>query len=170
MVTAAPGPAWGELVPRVPVSAGALLRDEAGRLLIVKPTYKSGWLVPGGQMEADGESPWEACRREVAEETGLELSVGRLVAVDFVRPKPGDPGGVRLLFDGGTVSPDAARRIRLPASELSDYRFARWDDARRLLRPALRRRIEHVRAATGAVYLERGRPVPAFAGPLRPET
>ncbi len=59
------------VLPRVPASAGALLHDDGGRILVLKPTYKRGWTVPGGQMEEDGESPWEACRREVAEETGL---------------------------------------------------------------------------------------------------
>ena len=40
--------------PGIPVSAGALVFDRAGRLLILKPTYKSGWTIPGGVMEADG--------------------------------------------------------------------------------------------------------------------
>jgi hypothetical protein len=49
-----------ELVPRIPASSGALIRDRKGRLLILKPTYKSGWTIPGGIVEADGETPWEA--------------------------------------------------------------------------------------------------------------
>jgi ADP-ribose pyrophosphatase YjhB (NUDIX family) len=81
------------VLPRVPVSAGALLHDGSGRILILKPTYKAGWTVPGGQMEEDGESPWEACRREVAEETGLVVERGRLVCVDFLRPRRDRPGG-----------------------------------------------------------------------------
>ena len=56
-----------EGLPAIPVSAGALIFDRAGRLLILKPTYKTGWTIPGGVMEADGETPWEACRREVRE-------------------------------------------------------------------------------------------------------
>src|SRR5690348_2961409 len=52
-------------VPAIPVSAGALIFDRRGRLLIIKPTYKSGWTIPGGVMEADGETPWQACMREV---------------------------------------------------------------------------------------------------------
>ena len=87
------------VLPRVPVSAGALLHDGTGRILVLKPTYKSGWTVPGGQVEEDGESPWEGCRREVAEETGLVVDSGRLVCVDFLHPRPGKPGGVRFLFD-----------------------------------------------------------------------
>jgi NUDIX domain-containing protein len=45
------------LVPRVPASAGALLFDGQGRLLVLKPSYKRGWTIPGGQVEADGSSP-----------------------------------------------------------------------------------------------------------------
>lgn len=158
MAVPPPG-SWSDLVPRVPVSAGALLRDAPGRLLLVRPTYKEGWLVPGGQMEADGESPWEACRREVREETGLEVHGGRLAAVDFIRPHGDDPGGVRLLFDCGRLSAADVAAIRLPPDELAEYRLAPWSEARHLLRPALRRRIEQVLAADEAVYLERGRPV-----------
>jgi len=54
--------------PRVPASAGALIFDDAGSLLILKTTYKKRWSIPGGQIEAGGESPWEACRRETLEE------------------------------------------------------------------------------------------------------
>jgi 8-oxo-dGTP diphosphatase len=49
-------------VPRIPASAGALIFDVQGRPLILKPNYKKGWTIPGGQIDAAGESPWEACR------------------------------------------------------------------------------------------------------------
>jgi 8-oxo-dGTP diphosphatase len=48
-------PTWE--VPRVPASAGALLFDGRGRLLVLNPTYKRHWTIPGGQLEADGETP-----------------------------------------------------------------------------------------------------------------
>ena len=64
------------VLPRIPASAGALIFDDAGRLLVVNPTYKAHWTVPGGIMEADGETPWEACRREVHEEVGLVVEHG----------------------------------------------------------------------------------------------
>src|ERR1700745_1947556 len=97
-----PGDLWPD-VPRIPASAGALIFDATGRLLILKPGYKKGWTIPGGQVEPDGESPWEACRRETREECGLEVSEGRLVCVDFLRPREGRAGGVRFLFDCGTL-------------------------------------------------------------------
>src|ERR1700744_6266817 len=92
-----------ETLPAIPASAGALISDRRGRLLVLKPTYKSGWTIPGGVMEADGETPWEACRGEGREECGLDVRSGRLVCVDFRRPRPGRPGGMRFLFDCGVI-------------------------------------------------------------------
>ena len=96
-----------------PSSAGALVWDPKGRLLILKPTYKSGWTIPGGVVEADGETPWEACRRETREECGLDLRHGRLLCVDFLRPRPGRPGGMRFLFGCGLLDDPALAGIVL---------------------------------------------------------
>ena len=97
-------------VPRIPASAGALIFDGTGRLLILKPSYKTGWTIPGGQIEENGESPWEGCQRETLEECGLEIERGRLACVDFLRPRPGRPGGVRFLFDCGPSAISSWRR------------------------------------------------------------
>jgi ADP-ribose pyrophosphatase YjhB (NUDIX family) len=69
-----------ELVPRIPASAGALIRDRKGRLLILKPTYKSGWTIPGGIVEADGETPWEACQRETRKNAASACAAARWCA------------------------------------------------------------------------------------------
>ena len=146
-------------LPGIPVSAGALIYDRAGRLLILKPTYKSGWTIPGGVMEADGESPWEACQREVREETGLELSRGRLVVMDFRRPKEARPGGIRFLFDCGQVSDAALADLKLQPEEISEFRLVPLPDALGLLRGPIRRRVRAATKGRGLVYLEHGRPV-----------
>jgi 8-oxo-dGTP diphosphatase len=146
-------------LPCIPVSAGALIYDRGGRLLILKPTYKSGWTIPGGVMEADGESPWEACQREVREETGLEVSRGRLAAMDFRRPKDGRPGGVRFLFDCGQLSDQALAGLKLQPEEISESRLAPLPDALPLLRGPIRRRVRAATLGRDLVYLEDGRPV-----------
>jgi 8-oxo-dGTP diphosphatase len=154
-----------DFVPAIPVSAGALIFDRGGRLLILKPTYKTGWTIPGGVMEADGETPWEACRREVREECGIEVHRGRLACMDFRRPKPGRTGGVRFLFDCGAFGGQALAGIVIQPEEVSEYRLAAVPEALDLLRKPIRRRV---RAAVGSkrlVYLENGRPVPSV-GPL----
>ena len=145
-------------VPRIPASAGAMIFDRHGRLLVLKPTYKSGWTVPGGQMEDDGETPWEACRREVREESGLVVESGRLVCVDFLRPRPAKPGGIRFLFDCGALDDDTLAGIVVQADEISEYRLEELDRAFELLSGPLRRRVRAGLEVTGTAYLEEGRP------------
>lgn len=145
--------------PELPVSAGALMFNSAGQLLIVKPTYKKGWSLPGGAMEADGETPWEACQREVYEEVGLRVTRGRLVALDTRPAKPGRKLGLRLLFDCGELTSAQIRSIRLQAAELSEHRFVERDEALSLLRKPIRRRVEHAWGARHCIYLEDGRPL-----------
>jgi 8-oxo-dGTP diphosphatase len=145
-------------IPRVPASASALIFDMAGHLLVLKPTYKGRWTLPGGQMEADGETPWEACRREVTEETGLVLDPGRLVCVDFLRPRPGRPGGIRFLFDCGVIDDEARSGIELQEEELAEHRFEPVDRALALLSKPVRRRVRRAVRTNKTVYLEDGRP------------
>jgi 8-oxo-dGTP diphosphatase len=149
-----------EVLPAIPVSAGALIFDRAGRLLILKPTYKSGWTIPGGVMEADGETPWEACRREVREECGIDVRHGRLACMDFRRPRPGRPGGIRFLFDCGAVDDEQLAAIVVQPEEVSEYRLAALPDALPLLRGPIRRRVRAALAHRALVYLEDGRRVP----------
>src|SRR3954447_7945733 len=67
------------------VAAGLLMHDDQGRILMVKPTYKDGWDIPGGYVEPD-ESPAQAAERELAEELNLRRTPGRLLVVDWAPP------------------------------------------------------------------------------------
>ena len=146
-------------VPRIPASAGAMIWDPAGRLLILEPTYKKGWTIPGGQIDADGESPWDACRRETLEECGLVVESGRLACVDYLPPKPSRPGGVRFLFDCGTLPESAFGAVVLQEDEIAGWRLAELPEALELLSGPLRRRISQATASSECLYLEDGRPV-----------
>jgi ADP-ribose pyrophosphatase YjhB (NUDIX family) len=58
--------------------AGAVVRDPAGRVLLVQRANEPGrglWALPGGRLEP-GEDGRAAAAREVREETGLEVDVG----------------------------------------------------------------------------------------------
>jgi 8-oxo-dGTP pyrophosphatase MutT (NUDIX family) len=146
-------------VPRIPASAGAMIFDRRGRLLILRPTYKKGWTIPGGQVEQGGESPWQACRRETLEECGLEVKRGRLACVDFLPPRPSKPGGMRFLFDCGTWSDEQLAAIRLQAEEIEEHRLTEVTEALELLRGPVGRRVAASVGGNRCAYLENGRPV-----------
>jgi len=66
---------------RLAVGCSAGILDSTGnKILLVHRADNSRWAVPGGYMEP-GESAAEAAAREVLEETGLQVRVGRLIAV-----------------------------------------------------------------------------------------
>jgi 8-oxo-dGTP diphosphatase len=59
---------------------GAILRDHQILLITHREhdTGRSYWVIPGGGLEP-GETPEQCTRREMQEETGLEVQVGRLL-------------------------------------------------------------------------------------------
>ncbi|WP_326761741.1 NUDIX domain-containing protein [Streptomyces phaeochromogenes] len=143
------------------VAAGVLLFDEQDRVLLVDPTYKAGWEFPGGVVES-GEAPARAGIREVAEETGIQLvDVPSLLVVDWEPPVPPAYGGLRLLYDGGRLDSDEARRMLLPGPELRAWRFVTEEEAAGLLPPVRYERLRwalRARERGAALYLEAGVP------------
>ena len=137
------------------VAAGALFHDEAGRVLLVKPTYKQLWDIPGGYVEP-GETPRQACVREVAEELGLSRGIGRLLVIDWA-PAVGEGDKLLFVFDGGQLDPAELTDVQLQVTELEECRFFRQHDLADVLTDRLHRRITAAieAHATGATaYLE----------------
>ena len=98
--------------------AGAVVRDDAGRLLVVRRGRAPGaglWSLPGGRIEP-GETPAEAAVREVHEETGLEVEVEEVLITAIV----GD-GGFR-------VQDFAARVVGGSLRAGDDAEEVRWAD------------------------------------------
>ena len=65
---------------RVSVSAVVRRRDDPRMILLMKRSDNEHWGLPGGYVEP-GESVTVAAQREVREETGFEIEVGRLIGV-----------------------------------------------------------------------------------------
>ncbi|MGX1851892.1 NUDIX domain-containing protein [Streptomyces sp. NPDC055299] len=154
-------------LPRVLAGAGVIFRDAEGRLLLVEPNYRDTWILPGGTVESDrGESPRQAARRETAEEIGLDIEPGPLLAVDWVRGT-GRPPLVSYLYDGGVLDAGRFAAIRLQQEELLSWRLVHWDEAQTLVNRELALRIGAALKALadgrGPAELEDGVP-PAVAG------
>ncbi|MFN8149087.1 MAG: NUDIX hydrolase [Candidatus Nanopelagicales bacterium] len=143
-------------LPAKRMGSGALIRDGEGRVLLVEPTYKATWEIPGGAVERD-ESPRAACARELREELGLDLPVGRLLVVEWQGPEPDRTESVLHVYDGGTLP--SLDGVRLPADELASCRFVAEPDLDEVLATRLSRRVRAALAALAEgvlVELEHG--------------
>ncbi|RPK62937.1 hypothetical protein EES43_12520 [Streptomyces sp. ADI96-02] len=139
------------------MAAGALFVDDADRVLLVEPSYKDYRDIPGGYVE-HGESPMQACVREVHEELGIRPAIGRLLVVDWA-PNPGEGDKVLYLFDGGRLGADECRHIALQTDELRGYAFHDAGELSELTIPRLVRRIAagiESRVNGMTAYLEHG--------------
>lgn len=148
-------------LPRKRMAAGAFIFDADGRVLVVKPTYKDTWSIPGGVVDRD-ESPRAACIREICEEIGLDIPVGPLICVDYSSGGGEKDESLQFIFYGGTLDDESIRQITLDEKEIAEFRFAAPSEAvelfggegRSFARRA-RRAFEAFRKRE-AVYLEDG--------------
>jgi 8-oxo-dGTP diphosphatase len=142
---------WHASLAGVVVAAGALIRDPDGRVLCVKPNYRDYWTLPGGICEP-GEAPHICCAREVAEEVGLDLAVGRLLTIDWQLALPEYGPDARpsmyFIFDGGVVAAGAG--IVVQEEELDGYQFSSPANLPGLLAPVgLRRTLAALAVSDG---------------------
>jgi ADP-ribose pyrophosphatase YjhB (NUDIX family) len=141
-------------LPMKRMGAGAVIRDADGNVLIVKPTYTSGWELPGGAVE-DDESPAQACTREIREELGVDLAVGALMCVDYNSSTSGYVESLMFLFDIESLDTGTVSEIRLNENELSECRFVSVNEATELLDARVARRLNAaLRPEASSVYLE----------------
>ena len=121
------------------VAAGVLFRDDAGRVLLVKPTYKTGWEIPGGYVER-GESPLAAAIREVAEELGADLDVAELLVLDWA-PHPAEGDKLLFIFRGRTLNQADLDRLQLDTAEIAEAQFFPVEQLAELMPDRLARRV-----------------------------
>jgi 8-oxo-dGTP pyrophosphatase MutT (NUDIX family) len=149
-------PGYYESLPKKRMGSGALFFDDDGRFLIVKPTYKDGWEIPGGVVETN-ESPRRAVEREVEEEIGLKRKITKLLCVDYQDPLGEKTESLMFIFDGGILSNDDIGSIKPDTKEISEFRFVTENEALKLLIPVLARRVQQALSARDqdkGVYLE----------------
>ncbi|MGW3952594.1 NUDIX domain-containing protein [Streptomyces sp. NPDC004752] len=144
------------------VAADVLLRDPAGRVLLVNPTYKPDWDLPGGMAESN-EPPEETAGRELLEELGLKITVNGLLVVDWVAPHGPWDDQIAFIFDAGVLPQDQADQLHPRDEELSEVAFVEPEEARARLGERIRRRFTAAMTALTAghpLYLRDGVPAP----------
>ncbi|KUJ38885.1 NUDIX hydrolase [Streptomyces sp. NPDC093228] len=147
-------------LPRVLAGAAALFRDAEGHVLLVEPNYRDGWALPGGTIESDtGETPRQGARRETEEEIGLDVELGRLLAVDWVHGTARPPL-VAYLYDGGVLAENDLKAIRLQEEELLSWRLVPQEELTAYLPGEPGRRVlaalEVLAEGAGTAELENG--------------
>ena len=128
-------------LPKKRMGAGALFFDKTGKLLIVKPSYKDYWSIPGGVVDKD-ESPKEGCLREIREEIGLSISDIEFVSVSYSPDKDDKGESLQFMFDAGVLGDSDISKIKIDGKEIIDFRFVSIEESVKLLnQQGLARRI-----------------------------
>jgi len=132
--------AFIESLPKKRMGAGCLFFDEHGRVMLVKPTYKPVWEIPGGIVELN-ESPRQCCQREVREEIGMEREIGDLLAIDYNSQTSEKTESLMFIFDGGVLTQAEIESIRLLRAELSEFDFFTSEGMPAEMTDSLRKRV-----------------------------
>ena len=137
----------GRLTRGMTLGTRGVVRDAAGRMLVVRQRYSKGWIFPGGGVDR-GEAPIAAVKREMVEETGVRLQ-GELVMHGLFSNHDNFPGDYVAVYiansfqDGpGKPSLEITERAFLDPSEISEDCSAGMQ--RRLDELAGKRRISDI--------------------------
>lgn len=129
-------------LPKKRMGAGVLLFNEKEEILIVKPTYRDYWLIPGGVVEKD-ESLRETCLRESQEEIGLDIDLKRLLGVHYKGDYLERGESLMFIFYGGVLTPEQIKGIELRDGEIEEYKFVKTGEALPLFSDVLRPMVFH---------------------------
>lgn len=147
----AEGPPANSLRPTV----FAVVRDSTGRILLARRADTLNWELPGGKVEL-GESALDAVVREVAEETGVKISVN---GVSGIYTDPGHvmvyaTGEVRQQYAICVHAAPVSGEARADNDEMINVAWIGLDDLPLLpIHPAMRLRIDHAVAHPTEVRL-----------------
>lgn len=129
-------------LPKKRIGASVLLFNDSDYLLLVKPTYRDGWVIPGGVVD-ENESPKMAVIRETKEEVGLDVDKDNLslVCINYSPAKDGRSEGIQFIFYGGVIGADYIKNIKLADGEIEDFKFVPVNKASEILIPGLKERM-----------------------------
>ena len=144
------------VLPTHIIAAAGIVINEKDEVLMVKANH-GGWVFPGGQVEV-GENVIDAVKREVMEETGIEIEVGEVFCISSNTCKYPGYNGVKevptkIMLD---FLCRAKGGIPRPSDENVESAFFSRDKARELITaPAVAERFKaYLEYAGRPVYME----------------
>ncbi|MFJ6679173.1 NUDIX domain-containing protein [Microbacterium sp. NPDC091382] len=111
--------------PSIRVSA-AVIRDDTGRLLLVRKEGTSAFMQPGGKPEA-GETPAETLVRELREELGVSVGRDHLRGLGVFRADAANEPGHSVIADVFEVSLEGQQPAA--AAEIAELRWVAYDES-----------------------------------------
>lgn len=144
-------------LPKKHSGAGVIFFNNKKQILLVKPTYKKEWILPGGVVEK-GESPRISAIREVKEELGLNAVNLKFACLDWKNTEK--PDNFQFLFNGGILTPKQIKDIELQKEELSEFGFFDIKESFSLLTKSMSARLKKVIEIIKQkkiIYLENGK-------------
>lgn len=142
-------------LPKKRMGSGVLFFNGSGEILIVQPTYKELWEIPGGIVEAD-ESPLTTAQREIHEELGLNIDPSslNLKGLEYMSAGDGKPEALFFLFAGGELSMDQQSQIRIDQKELKSFKFINIELVEDFLGSILGPRVKRCLVQESFIYME----------------
>ena len=133
---------WMQTLAKRHTASGAFIFNDQNQLLILKPSYKDGWNLPGGVTD-EFESPYQTVIRECKEETNLNIEIQDLVLVDYIQEiiKDKKYDYVEFYF---TVIVENLSDLQIDNEEIIDYKFIDIKEAKDFLSPKYYQRLKAV--------------------------
>lgn len=151
-----PNPEYYKAIPQKRMASGVILFNEDDQLLLVKPSYKTYWSLPGGIVDKN-ESPKQTAIRETLEEVGVDLKLCQFISVEYVPDKEGKGENLQFTFYGGVLDKEQIRNIKIDGDEISDYKFMTTDEATEMAGGGLNKKLPKLLSALKnniAIYIE----------------
>lgn len=143
MITFLPEEKFYKSLPTKRIGAAGVIQNEKGEILVLKPTYKDHWLLPGGIVEAE-ESPLEGFKREVVEELDLKNESPRLMGVKHTKTIGVVTELLHFFYDAGVLPEKEIASIKLQDDEIEDMKFIKKDELKNFLGPDIVPVIENI--------------------------
>ena len=129
------------------VAVGGLITNEEGQVLLIRHPRR-GWEFPGGQVEV-GEDLTTALEREVTEETGIVVTVERLVGIYQNIKEESENMTTKVMFD--FLGRRTAGEIKASEESIEVGWFSREETLTKITRPFIYDRLKEMLNFTGRV-------------------
>lgn len=149
------------VTPRKRLISHAVLMDATGRVALCETSFKSDFELPGGIVEP-GESPRVGCEREIVEEMSIDVTLDRVLAIDWLLPHLGWEDATEMVFGAPPLTDAQVAAVRPDGKEILAIHWLTPEEAEPRLAPFAVGRLRGALAALAdgrTRYLEGGSPV-----------